>query len=174
MARSDHDRESWARRPGFIVAAVGLENVWWFPFQVGQEGSVTLLFLCLGFVLLVGVAGTRRRTTILAGTTFLIGVPVVLLSDAARPIVVTLSETLVAQALLGIAVFVFASLTAWIVADRTMATLRRGLGAVASLSWLRIWLVRVPLLAVLLVALYLAIGDYWPFLTGDVADYLDL
>ena len=58
MATPDVLRESWATRAGFILAAVGsavgLGNVWRFPFQVGQEGGAAFLFIYLGFVVLIG------------------------------------------------------------------------------------------------------------------------
>ncbi len=51
-------RESWATRLGFILAAVGsavgLGNVWRFPFQVGQEGGAAFLLIYLFFVFLIG------------------------------------------------------------------------------------------------------------------------
>ena len=51
-------RESWATRMGFILAAVGsavgLGNVWRFPFQVGQEGGAAFLVVYLGFIALIG------------------------------------------------------------------------------------------------------------------------
>ena len=51
-------RERWATRMGFILAAVGsavgLGNVWRFPFQVGQEGGAAFLFMYLGFIFVIG------------------------------------------------------------------------------------------------------------------------
>lgn len=58
MSVSKAIRESWATRIGFILAAVGsavgLGNVWRFPFQVGQEGGAAFLIVYLAFVVLVG------------------------------------------------------------------------------------------------------------------------
>ncbi len=58
MQTSEILRESWATRVGFIFAAVGsavgLGNVWRFPFQVGQEGGAAFLFIYLGFILVIG------------------------------------------------------------------------------------------------------------------------
>ncbi len=51
-------REAWATRVGFILAAVGsavgLGNVWRFPFQVGQEGGGAFLLIYLLFVVAIG------------------------------------------------------------------------------------------------------------------------
>ena len=51
-------RETWATRAGFILAAVGsavgLGNIWRFPFITGQEGGAAFLFVYLLFVALIG------------------------------------------------------------------------------------------------------------------------
>ena len=51
-------RETWATRAGFILAAVGsavgLGNIWRFPFITGQEGGGAFLLVYLLFVALVG------------------------------------------------------------------------------------------------------------------------
>lgn len=51
-------RETWATRTGFILAAVGsavgLGNIWRFPFAVGQEGGAAFLLVYLLFVVLIG------------------------------------------------------------------------------------------------------------------------
>ncbi|MGM0606765.1 MAG: sodium-dependent transporter [Halobacteriota archaeon] len=51
-------RETWATRVGFILAAVGsavgLGNVWRFPFQVGAEGGAAFLVVYLVFVAAIG------------------------------------------------------------------------------------------------------------------------
>ena len=51
-------RETWATRAGFILAAVGsavgLGNIWRFPFITGQEGGGAFLLVYLLFVGLVG------------------------------------------------------------------------------------------------------------------------
>ncbi|WP_254763921.1 sodium-dependent transporter [Natrinema marinum] len=50
-------RESWATRTGFILAAVGsavgLGNIWRFPYQVGEQGGAA--FLVMYLLLVVGV-----------------------------------------------------------------------------------------------------------------------
>ncbi|WP_181686128.1 sodium-dependent transporter [Halorhabdus salina] len=58
MSTTDADRETWSTRIGFILAAVGsavgLGNIWRFPFQVGQEGGAAFLVMYLAFVVLIG------------------------------------------------------------------------------------------------------------------------
>lgn len=52
------ERETWATRAGFILAAVGsavgLGNIWRFPFQVGQNGGAAFVFVYLLFVVAIG------------------------------------------------------------------------------------------------------------------------
>ena len=52
-------REKWATRIGFILAAVGsavgLGNIWRFPFQVGENGGAVFLFVYLALVALIGL-----------------------------------------------------------------------------------------------------------------------
>lgn len=65
-------RETWGTRTGFLFAAVGgavgLGNVWRFPFSVGQEGGGTFLFVYLfcvvgiGFPLMLVELAVGRRT----------------------------------------------------------------------------------------------------------------
>ena len=52
-------RETWATRTGFILAAVGsavgLGNIWRFPFVTGEGGGAAFLFVYLLFVALIGL-----------------------------------------------------------------------------------------------------------------------
>lgn len=54
-------RESWHTRLGFILAAVGsavgLGNLWRFPWMTAENGGSAFLVVYLGIVLLVGVPG---------------------------------------------------------------------------------------------------------------------
>lgn len=58
MAETE-SREHWGTRIGFILAAVGsavgLGNVWRFPFQVSEQGGATFVIVYLAIVLLVGL-----------------------------------------------------------------------------------------------------------------------
>jgi neurotransmitter:Na+ symporter, NSS family len=59
MAAEDFTREKWATRTGFILAAVGsavgLGNIWRFPFQVGQEGGAAFLIVYLILIVAIGL-----------------------------------------------------------------------------------------------------------------------
>lgn len=52
-------RETWATRVGFILAAVGsavgLGNIWRFPFQVGQEGGAAFILVYLVLIIIIGL-----------------------------------------------------------------------------------------------------------------------
>ena len=52
------ERETWTTRVGFIFAAVGsavgLGNIWSFPFQTGSNGGAAFLVVYLAIVLLLG------------------------------------------------------------------------------------------------------------------------
>jgi len=52
------ERETWATRTGFIFAAVGsavgLGNIWRFPFAVGEGGGAAFLLVYLLFIALIG------------------------------------------------------------------------------------------------------------------------
>ena len=52
-------RETWATRIGFILAAtgsaVGLGNIWRFPFLTGESGGAAFLVVYLLLVVAVGI-----------------------------------------------------------------------------------------------------------------------
>jgi NSS family neurotransmitter:Na+ symporter len=53
------ERESWATRAGFLLAAigsaVGLGNIWRFPFQTAENGGAAFLVVYLLAVLIIGI-----------------------------------------------------------------------------------------------------------------------
>ena len=52
-------RDQWGSRFGFIMAtagfAVGLGNIWRFPYVVGQNGGAAFLMVYLAFAILIGI-----------------------------------------------------------------------------------------------------------------------
>lgn len=68
MLSSTIIRESWDSRIGFILAAVGsavgLGNVWRFPFQTGQEGGAAFLLVYIFFILLIGLPAMLVELTV--------------------------------------------------------------------------------------------------------------
>lgn len=57
--RSDSKRGFWATRLGFILAAsgsaVGLGNIWKFPYIVGENGGGAFVLIYLGCIIIVGL-----------------------------------------------------------------------------------------------------------------------
>lgn len=53
------DRETWSSRPAFLFAtigaAVGLGNLWRFPFVAGENGGGAFVLVYIAFVLLLGI-----------------------------------------------------------------------------------------------------------------------
>ncbi len=51
--------ETWSSKPAFVLAAVGaavgLGNIWRFPFIAGQNGGGAFVLVYIGFVLLLGI-----------------------------------------------------------------------------------------------------------------------
>lgn len=62
------ERETWATRIGFILAAVGsavgLGNIWRFPFQVTENGGSAFLLVYLVAVVLIGLPAILAEFTI--------------------------------------------------------------------------------------------------------------
>ncbi len=62
------EREHWGTRIGFILAAVGsavgLGNVWRFPFQVGEQGGATFLLMYVAIILIIGLPAMLVEFTI--------------------------------------------------------------------------------------------------------------
>ena len=59
MATTQHDRGEWGSKIGFVLAAagsaIGLGNIWRFPYTAGQNGGAAFLFLYLVCIILLGV-----------------------------------------------------------------------------------------------------------------------
>ncbi|MDO5291841.1 MAG: sodium-dependent transporter [bacterium] len=55
------ERETFSSKLGFVLAcvgsAVGMGNIWLFPYRVGQYGGAAFLIPYLLFIILIGVAG---------------------------------------------------------------------------------------------------------------------
>ncbi len=59
MAGSAGSGEQWSSRWGFLLAAVGfavgMGNIWRFPYQLGQNGGSAFLIIYLVFALGIGL-----------------------------------------------------------------------------------------------------------------------
>ena len=58
MINTGKNREHWANRAGFILAAagsaIGLGNIWRFPYMTGEHGGAAFMLLYLLAILLLG------------------------------------------------------------------------------------------------------------------------
>ncbi|MDD3642545.1 MAG: sodium-dependent transporter [Candidatus Krumholzibacteria bacterium] len=68
MATAPCDRGEWGSRAGFILAAagsaIGLGNIWRFPYTTGQNGGAAFLLIYLVCVILLGVPVMIAELTI--------------------------------------------------------------------------------------------------------------
>ena len=74
MEKPSGKRENWGSRFGFIMAAagsaVGLGNIWRFPYLTGQNGGGAFIIIYLVFVLFIGLSvmiaefAVGRRTSL--------------------------------------------------------------------------------------------------------------
>lgn len=59
LARSQFEHATWTSRTAFLLAtiggAVGLGNLWRFPYLAGENGGAGFVLLYIGFVLLLGL-----------------------------------------------------------------------------------------------------------------------
>ncbi len=59
MAGGSGSTEQWSSRWGFLLAAVGfavgMGNIWRFPYVLGENGGSAFLFIYLGFALVIGL-----------------------------------------------------------------------------------------------------------------------
>jgi len=59
MAGNGTEREQWQSRIGFVLAAagsaIGLGNIWKFPYLVGSNGGAAFVLFYLGSILIIGL-----------------------------------------------------------------------------------------------------------------------
>ncbi|MGM0372520.1 MAG: sodium-dependent transporter [Halobacteriota archaeon] len=110
----------------------------------------------------------RLKATVISGIAiFLLGVPVTM-----NTVFVDLYDIFAAQILLVLGGILLMIIVSWLHAGEAVEELEKGIGNLGSLGTLWIWMVRVPVILVLLVSLYLGVTGYIDFLTGTFAEYL--
>jgi len=59
MANNEQARGAWGSKLGFIVAAagsaIGLGNIWRFPYVAGQNGGAAFVFIYIFFIVIIGL-----------------------------------------------------------------------------------------------------------------------
>ena len=68
LEHMEHDRGTWGSNFGFLMAAVGsavgLGNIWGFPYKMGSKGGFAFLIIYLLLVIFVGVVVMLGELTI--------------------------------------------------------------------------------------------------------------
>jgi len=136
------------------------------------SSAISLLEVVVSFA--VDEYGLQRpvATALIGGGIFILGVPVALVSDGGNPIVIDLYDILAAEILLitgGILVMV---LMAWFNPNLAVTELSKGIGRLGILGSLWIWLVRIPVIVVLLISLGLALVGYYEFLVDEFIPFV--
>ncbi|OVE85680.1 sodium-dependent transporter [Natronolimnobius baerhuensis] len=104
----------------------------------------------------------------MGGVIYLLGVPVTY-----DLIFLDLLDLFADGILLVFGALVLMILVGWIAPNFAVKELSKGIGDLGSLGQAWIWVVRIPIIIVLIVTLALGIVDYVDFLTGDFAGWLD-
>ncbi|OYR59226.1 sodium-dependent transporter [Halorubrum halodurans] len=98
---------------------------------------------------------------------FLLGVPVTI-----DLIFLGLYDNLAGGVLLVLGSLLLALFVGWVIPDVARDELERGIGSLGGLGTAWVWIVRVPIVIVVLVSLYLGVVGYADFLTGGFAEWL--
>ena len=109
-----------------------------------------------------------RATSLVCGALFVFG-----LAPAYDIVLLEVYDGLADGVLLVLGGLLIATYVGWNWADEAVTELGKGVGTVGSLGTAWVWMVRIPVIVVLIVALGLGIVDYAEFLTEDFADWLD-
>lgn len=170
MSSPETPREQWSTRLGFVLAAVGsavgLGNIWRFPFVTGEAGGAGFLFVYLIFVAAVGlpailvefVVGRRTRLNPV-GALFVLG-----LAPAYDLVLLQLYDGFADGILLLLGGLLLTAYVSWRWSDEAIEELSQGVGRLGNLGVYWIWLARVPVLIVLFVSLVLGIIEYVGFI----------
>jgi NSS family neurotransmitter:Na+ symporter len=98
---------------------------------------------------------------------FLLGVPVTI-----DLIFLGLYDNLAGGVLLVLGSLLLALFVGWVIPDVARDELERGIGSLGGLGTAWVWIVRIPIVIVVLVSLYLGVVGYADFLTGGFAEWL--
>ncbi|MFP4175177.1 MAG: sodium-dependent transporter [Halobacteriales archaeon] len=131
------------------------------------SSAISLLEVAVSHLIDERGADRKRATFVVGGAAYLAGIPV-----GYDVVFVDLYDILAAQILLVAGAILLMVLVAWLYPEEAVDELRSGVGEIGVVGDAWIWLVRVPVLVVLLVSLYLGLVEYVEFLRTDFADFL--
>ncbi|WP_050032384.1 sodium-dependent transporter [Halorubrum halophilum] len=131
------------------------------------SSAISILEVLVSY--LIDEAGVSRvpAATAIGVAVFLLGVPVTV-----DLIFLDLYDKLADGILLVLGSLLLALFVGWVIPDIAREELQKGIGDLGGLGTAWIWIVRVPIVIVVVVSLYLGIVDYADFLTGSFAEWL--
>jgi len=145
-----------------------LGTVFFFAFALGAlTSAISLMEVVVSYAIDEHGMERRRATAVIGLGMFLLGAPVTI-----DLVMVDLYDILAAQILLPLGGILLVILVGWIINEEMVDELSRGIGDLGSLGVAWIWMLRVPVVLVLVVSLGLAVMGYVDFLTGPFAEFL--
>ena len=131
------------------------------------SSAISLLEVAVSHLIDERGASRKRATLVVGAAAYVVGLPVTY-----DIVFVNLYDILAAQILLVAGSVLLMVLVAWLNPKEALGELENGVGQLGTLGDAWIWLVRVPVLVVLMVTLYLGVTDYVGFLRTDFAEFL--
>lgn len=68
MEKTGKERGIWGTKIGFILAAsgsaIGLGNIWRFPYMTGENGGAAFVFIYIFFIVIIGLPVMVAELTI--------------------------------------------------------------------------------------------------------------
>jgi NSS family neurotransmitter:Na+ symporter len=153
---------------GQIAYGQILGVVFFFAFALGAlTSAISLMEVVVSYAIDEHGVDRTKATAVIGGGMFLLGMPVTI-----DLVMVDLYDVLAAQILLPLGGMLLLILVGWIENDEMLEELGLGIGDLGVFGSIWVWLLRVPVLVVLVVSLALAVVGYIEFLTGDFAEFL--
>ena len=131
------------------------------------SSAISILEVVVSYAVDERGIGRRKAAFGIGGATFVLGLPV-----AFESTFIDLYDQLAAEVLLVLGSLLLVVLVGWFAADRALEELSKGTDGIGMLGTFWIWLVRVPVVIVLVVSLYLGVVGYADFLTGEFAEFV--
>ena len=136
-------------------------------FIAALSSAISLIEVVVSYVIDEYRIGRAKVTAAVGFAIFVLGIPVTY-----NTIFLTLYDSLAAKILLILGGILLMTAITWLNADQAIEELQKGIGNLGAVGSLWIWMVRVPVIVVLIISLYLAVTGYVDFLTGPFADYI--